>query len=114
MDVPSERIRMAALNSLRPAVNGLVRNPILVVVVGLFGLVQLPQLALQPTQPILAAIISLGLTGVMIVVVPFFQGGLLGMADEVLVGRTRLGTLVSEGEGELHPPSSCVSCSLRS
>jgi hypothetical protein len=89
---------MAVLNSLQPAVRALVRNPILIVVVGLFGLVQLPQLALQPTQPVVAAVVSLGITGVTIVVMPFFQGGLLGMADEALNGETRLGTLVSEGK----------------
>lgn len=89
---------MAALKSLRPAVRALVRNPILIVIVGLFGLVQLPQLALQPTQPIVAAIISLGITGVMLVVMPFFQGGLLGMADEALGGQTGFGTLVSAGK----------------
>ncbi|WP_181691322.1 hypothetical protein [Natronomonas sp. LN261] len=89
---------MAALNSLHPAVRALIRNPILIVIVGLYGLVQLPQLALQPTQPIVAAIISLGITGLMLVVMPFFQGGLLGMADEALNGQTSLGTLVSEGK----------------
>ena len=89
---------MPALNSLRPAVRALVRNPILIVIVGLFGLVQLPQLALQPTQPIMAAIVSLGITAVLVLVMPFFQGGLLGMADEALSGQTRLGTLVSEGK----------------
>lgn len=45
----------------------------------------------------LASIASLAITGVMILVMPFFQGGLLGMADEALGGRTDLGTLVSEG-----------------
>ena len=89
---------MAALKALPPAVRALLRNPILVVVVGLFGLVQLPQLAFQPTQPILAAVVSLVLTGVMIFVVPFFQGGLLGMADEALAGSTDLGTLVAAGK----------------
>jgi hypothetical protein len=98
MCILDERIHMAALNSLRPAIRSLIENPILIVIVGLYGLVQLPQLALQPTQPIVAVIISLGITGVMLVVMPFFQGGLLGMADEALNGQTSLGTLVSEGK----------------
>ena len=89
---------MAALKSLSPAIRGLLRNPILVLLVALFGLVQLPQIALQPTQPLLAAIVSVAMTGVLILVLPFFQGGLLGMADEALRGRTGLGTLVSEGK----------------
>jgi len=98
MCILDERIHMAALNSLRPAIRALIENPILIVIVGLYGLVQLPQLALQPTQPIVAVIISLGITGVMLVVMPFFQGGLLGMADEALNGQTSLRTLVSEGK----------------
>ena len=89
---------MAALKALPPAIRAVIRNPILVVLVGLFGLVQLPQLALQPTQPILATMISLAMTGLVILVLPFFQGGLLGMADEALVGTTNLGTLLSTGK----------------
>lgn len=89
---------MAALKSLSPAIRALFRNPILVLLVALFGLVQLPQLAVQPTQPILAALIGLVMTGVMILALPFFQGGLLGMADEALGGRTNLGTLIAEGK----------------
>lgn len=89
---------MAALKALPPAVRAVIRNPILVVLVGLFGLVQLPQLALQPTQPILAAMVSLAMTGLVILVMPFVQGGLLGMADEALAGTTTLGTLVSVGK----------------
>ncbi|MFD1597760.1 hypothetical protein [Halobellus rarus] len=88
---------MAALKSLRPAVGALIRNPILAVLVGLFGLIQLPQLALQASQPLLAVLVSLVLTGVMILVMPFFQGGLIGMADEALDGTTSFDTLISEG-----------------
>ncbi|MFC6875475.1 DUF7847 domain-containing protein [Halobellus marinus] len=89
---------MAALKSLHPAVTALIRNPILVVLVGLYGVVQLPQLALQSSQPLFAAVFSLGLTGVFIFVMPFVQGGLLGMADEALTGRTGWGTFVADGK----------------
>ena len=65
---------MVALNALRPAVHTLIRNLILIAIVGLYGFVQLLQLALQPTQPIVAAIVSLEITSVMIVVMPFFRG----------------------------------------
>jgi len=88
---------MAALKSLRPAAGALARNPILAAVVALFGLIQLPQLALQTAQPLLAALVSLALTGVLIVVAPFFQGGIIGMADEALSDITSLDTLVAEG-----------------
>lgn len=89
---------MAALKSLRPAIRALVRNPILAVLIGLFGVVQLPQFALQSSRPLVASIVSLGITGVMVLVVPFFQGGILGMADEALNGRTTLGQFVSSGK----------------
>lgn len=89
---------MAALKPLPPAIRALRRNPILVVLVALFGLFQLPQIAYQPTQPVIAAVIGLGMTGVMVLFLPFFQGGLLAMADEGLGGQTGLGTLIEEGK----------------
>lgn len=89
---------MAALQALRPAVSGVVRNPILVAVAALFGLPQLPNLLVQSGQPILAGLLSLGTFAVMVLVLPFFQGGALGMASEALAGRTSLGTLVTVGK----------------
>lgn len=89
---------MAALQALRPAASGVVRNPILVAVAALFGLSQLPNLLVQPGQPVLAGLLSLGTFGVMVLVLPFFQGGVLGMASEALAGRTSLGTLVTTGK----------------
>jgi len=89
---------MAALKSLQPAIGALIRNPIIVLLVGLFGLIQLPQFALQSTHPLVAGLISLGISAVMVLVIPFFLGGLIGMADEALDGRTDVGTLVTEGK----------------
>ena len=89
---------MAALKSLQPAAGALLRNPVLIVLVGLYGLIQLPQLLLQPSQPILAAVVSLGASGVLLLAIPFIQGGLLGMADEALTGQTNLGTFIAEGK----------------
>ncbi|SEH61809.1 hypothetical protein SAMN05192561_11344 [Halopenitus malekzadehii] len=89
---------MAALRSLRPAVGALTRNPILIVLVGLYGLVQLPQFALQQSQPLVAAAVSLGLTGLLILFVPFFQGGIISMADEALAGRTGLDAFIAAGK----------------
>jgi len=89
---------MAALHALRPAVGGIVRNPVLLLVTALYGLAQVPNLLVPPTQPILAAILSLATFGVFVLVLPFVQGGLLGMASEAVTGRTGLGTLVAEGK----------------
>jgi len=94
---------MAALQSLRPAVSGIVRNPILVLVTAVYGLFQLPNLLVESTRPMLAAAISLVTFGVMIVVLPFYQGGLLGMADEATAGKTRLGTLIAVGKANYVP-----------
>ncbi|EMA56912.1 DUF7847 domain-containing protein [Halorubrum kocurii] len=94
---------MAALQSIRPAVSGIVRNPILVLVTALFGVSQLPNLLVQSTSPVLASAISLVTFGVLVLVLPFFQGGLLGMADEALDGGTGLGTLVATGKANYVP-----------
>ena len=80
---------MPALRSIRPAVGGVARNPVLVAVSALFALAQFPDLIVRPTaSPGLAAAVSALTFGVLILVVPFFQGGLLAMADEALDGRT--------------------------
>lgn len=89
---------MAALQSLRPAVSGIARNPILVVVAALFAVAQLPNLLVPPSRPVLSLAMSLGMFGIFVLGLPFAQGGFLGMADEAIAGRTRLGTLVSVGK----------------
>jgi len=88
---------MAALHALRPAVGGIARNPILLLVTALYGLAQVPNLLVPPTRPVLSAVVSLVTFGALILALPFFQGGLLGMASEAIAGRTGLGTLVAEG-----------------
>ena len=88
---------MAALRSLRPAVSGIVRNPVLILVTALYGLFQLPNLLVESTDPVLAAVISLVTFVALIVVLPLFQGGLLGMADEAIDGTTGVGTLIADG-----------------
>jgi len=89
---------MAALQALRPAASGIARNPIVLVITALFGAAQLPNLLIQPTRPLLASVISLATTGLLIIVLPFFQGGVLGMASEAIRGKTSLDTLIAEGK----------------
>ncbi|WP_247002903.1 hypothetical protein [Halosolutus gelatinilyticus] len=89
---------MGALNSLRPAIRGFVRNPVLLVIMGAYGLVQLPQMALQSQDPLLVTAVSLLMTVLLIVFLPFFQGGIIGMGREAITGRTSLGTLVRVGK----------------
>ncbi|WP_123621498.1 hypothetical protein [Halorubrum sp. CSM-61] len=94
---------MAALQALRPAASGVVRNPVLVLVTALYGLFQLPNLLVESTSPVLAAAISLVTFGAMVLFLPFFQGGVLGMADEAVAGKTRLGTLIAVGKANYVP-----------
>jgi hypothetical protein len=94
---------MAALHALRPAVGGIVRNPVLLLVTALYGLAQVPNFLVPPTQPLLAAVVSLATFGLFVLALPFVQGGLLGMASEAVAGRTGLGTLVAEGKANYVP-----------
>ncbi|NLV03275.1 hypothetical protein C5B89_13635 [Haloferax sp. Atlit-47N] len=89
---------MAALQSIGTAAGSLRRNPILFVVAMAFSLVQLPSLFAQAVGPLVGGIVSLVFSGVTVFVIPFFLGGVLGMANEAIDGRTSLGTLVSEGK----------------
>jgi len=89
---------MAVLSSLRRTPSALLTNPVLFVPVLIVMLFQVPQLALQSINPVLSSIVSLGFSLVFIAVMPFFQGGLIGMADEALNGRTSLQTFVDDGK----------------
>jgi hypothetical protein len=60
---------------------------------------QVPQLALQAVNPLLSSIVSLGLSLVFLAIMPFFQGGLIAMADEAIDGRTALQTFIDDGKG---------------
>lgn len=95
---------MPALRSIRPGVGGVARKPVLVAVSALFALARFPDLLVRPTaSPGLAAAVSALTFGVLILVVPFFQGGLLAMADEALDGRTGVATLVAAGRDRYLP-----------
>lgn len=89
---------MAVIKALRTVPTALARNPILVVIFGLFGLVQAPQLLAQQVSPLA----SLAISGVLILVyafgVPFVQAGTIGMVDEALRGQTTLGTFLNAGK----------------
>ena len=88
---------MAVLNALRRTPNALRRNPVVLAPILVLSVLQVPQLALQAVNPLLSSVVSLGLSLVLLVVTPFFQGGLIGMADEALTGRTTLQTFVDDG-----------------
>ena len=89
---------MAAIRSLKPAISSLVRNPIIIVVAAVVGLLQLPQLLVPTTSPLLATAVSVGVSGLLLFVLPFYQGGIIGMADDARTGTTSIGTLIDAGK----------------
>ena len=89
---------MALLSALRRTPSALVRNPVVLVPVLVLSALQTPQLLLQSRAPLLASAISLVLSLVYLVAVPFVHAGLIGMADEALDGRTSLECFLREGK----------------
>ncbi|MFB6124168.1 MAG: hypothetical protein ABEJ78_12010 [Haloferacaceae archaeon] len=91
---------MAVLESLRSAVDALSRNRALFLAGLGYGLLVLPQNALQlarvPLAPTALSVVSFFLT-------PFVVAGLLGMADESLDGDTSLSTLRTVGRDRYVP-----------
>jgi len=89
---------MAAIRSLQPALRSLVRNPIIIVVAAVYGLLQLPQLLVPTTQPLLSIAVSLVMSGLIVLFLPFYQGGILGMADDARTGTTTLDAFIQAGK----------------
>ncbi len=91
---------MAAIAALRTAFGALRRNPVLFLGGLLYGVVVLPQTALQlarvPIVPTLLQILTFFVT-------PFVLAGLIGMADEAVDGDTSLGTLRAVGTDRYVP-----------
>ncbi|MFB6107609.1 MAG: hypothetical protein ABEJ82_02060 [Haloplanus sp.] len=88
---------MAVLKALRQTPGSLQRNPVLFVPPLVLLLFEVPQMILQAIDPLLASVVSLLLSLAFVFVLPFFQGGIIGMADEALDGRTSLHTFVRAG-----------------
>ncbi|WP_396613064.1 hypothetical protein ACH9L7_07315 [Haloferax sp. S1W] len=94
---------MAAISSLKTALHGLKRNPVLFLGGLAVGLVTLPQLATQLAQ---VPILPQGMQLVTFFVMPFVAAGLYGMADEALAdgtGRTEFSTLTGVGREKYVP-----------
>jgi hypothetical protein len=89
---------MAVLKALRQTPSALQRNPILFVPVLVILLFQIPQLVLQAINPLVASVVSMVISLVFIFIMPFFQAGIVGMADEALDGQTSLESFVREGK----------------
>ena len=85
---------MAVVRSLKPAIGSLVRNPVIIAVAAVIGLLQLPQLPVPITSPLLATAVSVRVSGLLLCVLHFYQGGIIGMADDARTGTTNVGVLI--------------------
>jgi hypothetical protein len=88
---------VAVLQALQTALGAARRNPVVFLAAAVFGLLQLPSIVAQALDPLVGSIVSLGVSGLTLLVAPFFFGGIVGMANEAIDGRTSLGTFVREG-----------------
>ncbi|MFB6081338.1 MAG: hypothetical protein ABEJ67_00820 [Halanaeroarchaeum sp.] len=88
---------MALRTALARTPGAIARNPVLFVPVVVLLVLEIPQFALQYVHPVLAGVVSLFLSGVLVFVMPLFQGGVIGMADEALDGTTSLDRFLEAG-----------------
>jgi hypothetical protein len=89
---------MGAIAAGRQAVGAVTRNPILIVATVLLGVIQLPQLFVQSADSVAIVIASGLLSLLFLVLYPFLFGGIIGMGNEAVEGKTSLGTFVSAGK----------------
>jgi len=89
---------MVVIQALSTAGSAVKRNPVLFVVVAAFGMLQIPGTVAQSINPVLGSVVSMGLSGVLMLVMPFFFGGLIAMANESIDGQTSIDTLIAEGK----------------
>lgn len=94
---------MGAISAGRRSIAAVIRNPILVLVAAVFGLVQLPQLVVQSAGSNAVVIASGLLSLAFVLLYPFFFGGIIGMGDEAITGKTSLGAFVRAGKANYVP-----------
>ncbi|RDI69814.1 DUF7847 domain-containing protein [Halopelagius longus] len=89
---------MAVGKALQSVPTALARNPLIVALFAVFGLVQSVQVVTQQLSPIVGLALSALTILLYVLGMPFVQGGLIAMADESLRGRTTLGTFLRAGK----------------
>jgi hypothetical protein len=88
---------MRPLNALQRTLSTAIREPVVLGVAALVALLQIPILLSQLLPPLYAVFVSLGANLVVLVLAPFTQGGLLGLADSALDGEGDLRTFLRAG-----------------
>lgn len=89
---------MAVFTALKKVPSAILRNPILIGVFAVFGLLQTPPLLAQMISPTAAILVSFAFMAVTLLATPFIYAGIVAVADEALKGRTHLGTFVESGK----------------
>lgn len=89
---------MVVTESFGESIGALRRNPILIVLSILFGLLQLPSLAAQSLGPLASALVSLGFSAIFLLIVPFVFGGMVGLSREALDGTANLDTFLQSAK----------------
>ncbi|ADE02149.2 DUF7847 domain-containing protein [Haloferax volcanii] len=89
---------MGVLQALRRTPGALKRAPGLLVPQLIVFALLVPQLLLQSSYPLVSTLYSLGISAVFLLVTPFIQGGMFGMADEALTTRSSLSRFVADGK----------------
>lgn len=86
------------VQALQAGSSALRRNPSIIGVMVVVSLLQVPTQFAQLAGPLVSAVLSLGVSLLSILLVPFIFAGLLGMADEALDGKTNFSTLIEAGK----------------
>ncbi|WP_187367400.1 hypothetical protein [Haloferax sp. KTX1] len=89
---------MGVLQALQRTPGALKRAPGLVIPQLIVFVLVLPQLLLQTTYPFVSMLYSLGSSLILLLGMPFIQGGMFGMANEALTTRSSLSRFVSDGK----------------
>ena len=90
---------MAAINSLTKVPGVLASNPVLFVPLVVLYLLTSIQTVSQSVFPIVGALVSLVVSGVLLFATPLFHGGTIGMTNEAATsGRTSLGSFLTYGK----------------
>lgn len=89
---------MAVFTALRNVPSAIRRNPVLIGLFGVLGLLQTPPVIAQAIDPIVTLIVSVVFMVVSLFVTPFIHAGIIAVADEALTGRTRLETFIDAGK----------------
>lgn len=88
---------MGAISAAREATSAVIRNPLLMVVMLFAGIAQIPSLTVQFANSGTVLIVGGIISVVFLLLVPFFYGGVIGMAADALNGKTDLRTFLHEG-----------------